>query len=229
MKIISLNTWRGGCTEALREFVRTEAKDVDIFLFQEASDEMERIRSQELAGWQNMSTSKYEHTTGDDLCQTTCLHEDIQLLASGVFFPHNKDQGLGLWVDIIRGDDRYFICNIHGAAFPVEKQDTEARILQSKEILEFLRDKPGKHIIMGDFNLFPDTQSVKIFEEYGYRDLIKEYSVDTTRNEIAWAKYPDNKHLFADYAFVGPGVEVTDFQVPKNEISDHLPMILEIA
>mgnify|MGYP006356668195 FL=1 len=51
MKIISLNTWRGGCTEALREFVRTEAKGVDIFLFQEASDEMERIRSQELACW----------------------------------------------------------------------------------------------------------------------------------------------------------------------------------
>ncbi|MEK9173969.1 MAG: endonuclease/exonuclease/phosphatase family protein [Patescibacteria group bacterium] len=229
MKIISLNTWRGGCAKALTEYVRTEAKDTDIFLFQEASDEMEHIRSEELRGWQNIITSKYEHITGDDLCQMTCLAKDITLLVSGIFFPHNKNHGLGLWVDIMKGDERYTICNIHGAAFPIDKLDTEERLAQSREILEFLKDKPGKHIIMGDFNLFPDTQSVKIFEEYGYRNLIKDYNIDTTRNELAWAKYPNNKHLFADYCFVSADVEVLDFQVPKNEISDHLPMILEIA
>jgi len=229
MKILSLNAWRGGCAEALREFVSTQARDTDIFLFQEASDEMERIRSQELQGWQNIITSKYEYLTKDDLCQMICLRDDITLLASGVFFPHNKDHGLGLWVDIMKGDERYTICNIHGAAFPADKQDTEARIAQSREILEFLKNKLGKHIIMGDFNLFPNTKSVKIFEECGYKNLIREYNIDTTRNEIAWARYPDNKHLFADYTFVGPDIEVKDFQVPKNEVPDHLPMILEIA
>lgn len=227
MKIVSLNTWRGECSVALKEYIETQAKDTDIFLFQEASDDMERIRSQELRGWQNVMTSKYEHLTGDDLCQATCLREGIKLLASGAFFPHDKDQGLGLWTELLVAGERYIICNIHGAAFPGDKQDTEARIAQSTEILEFLKDKPGKHIIMGDFNLFPDTHSIKMLEEYGYRNLIREYNIDTTRNEMAWKSYPDNKQLWADYTFVSGNVEVTDFQVPKNEVSDHLPMILE--
>jgi endonuclease/exonuclease/phosphatase family metal-dependent hydrolase len=68
-----------------------------------------------------------------------------------------------------------------------------------------------------------------MFEENGYRDLIKEYKISTTRNRLAWEMYPDNKQLFSDYVFLSPGITINNFSVPDNEISDHLPMILEVS
>ena len=65
-----------------------------------------------------------------------------------------------------------------------------------------------------------------MFEDNGYKNLIKEFKIPTTRNEISWAKY-ENKQLFADFVFVSPDVKITNFSVPNNEISDHLPLILE--
>ncbi len=148
-------------------------------------------------------------------------------MSSGTLFDGVEGAGIALWSLLQIEERKLYIINVHGDSRPINKQDSEERIYQSQTIIDFLKDKAGLKIVGGDFNLFPDTQSVKMFEECGYRNLIREYNIDTTRNELAWI-YPE-KHLFADYAFVGPGVEVIDFQVPKNEISDHLPMILEIA
>jgi endonuclease/exonuclease/phosphatase family metal-dependent hydrolase len=227
MKIVSLNTWRGACRENLAEFIRLHKDDTDIFLFQEASGETEVLRRELLKELQALSTSKDEYTTGDELYQTTIYRQGIELIAGGTFFTQHKDQGLGLWTEFLVAGERLIVCNIHGGAFPGDKEDTEYRIAQTQEILDFLQTKKGKHIVMGDFNLNPATKSITLFEETGYRNLIKLYQIETTRNEIAWASYPDNKQLWADYAFVGTDVEVKNFAVPKNAVSDHLPMILE--
>lgn len=229
MKIISLNTWNGKCREDLEVFIREQKETTDIFLFQEASVEMDKIRRQELKGWPSLSLQKLEVAYDDELFQMIVFRKGIRLVTAGTFFVEDDEQGLGLWAEMRMGDQSYIVCNIHGIATPVDKQDCDSRRRQSQEILDFLKGKTGKHIIMGDFNLFPETESIQTFEAHGYKNLIKDYAIETTRNELAWSLYPGNKQLWADYAFVGPGVEVTDFQVPQNEISDHLPMILEIA
>ena len=80
-------------------------------------------------------------------------------------------------------------------------------------------------ILCGDFNLRPDTQSMTILETK-MRNLIKEFGIKTTRNEL----YADLKvfnDYFADYVLVSPGIKVQNFQVPYVLASDHLPMILE--
>lgn len=228
MKIISLNAWRGAQREALDAYLQRQKETTDIFLLQEAGQQCDELRFKHLFLRQSITTRKYEKSYDEELYETSIFKNEIELLASGTFFARNPSQGSGIWSEIIANGEKYIVCNIHGTSSPDEKHDTEDRIKQTKEILAFLRARPGKHIIMGDFNLFPDTTSVALFEEAGYRNLIKEYKIDTTRNEIAWEKYPDNKHLFADYTFVSSDVEVVDFQVPKNEISDHLPMELTI-
>lgn len=68
-----------------------------------------------------------------------------------------------------------------------------------------------------------------MFEKNGYKDLIKDYKIPTTRNKVAWKMYPDNPQLYSDYVFVSSGIEVKSFSVIENEISDHLPLILEIG
>jgi endonuclease/exonuclease/phosphatase family metal-dependent hydrolase len=66
-----------------------------------------------------------------------------------------------------------------------------------------------------------------MFTRHGYRDLISEFSIDTTRNHLAWDRHP-TKMYYSDYIFVNEMVQLERFEVPKNEVSDHLPMLLEI-
>ena len=68
-----------------------------------------------------------------------------------------------------------------------------------------------------------------MFEDADYRNLIKDHRISSTRNELAWDRFPGNKQLFADYTFVSGDVEVRDFKVPNVPISDHLPMILDFV
>ncbi len=127
------------------------------------------------------------------------------------------------------------ILTTHGNSQPGHKLDTPKRLEQSRKIVDFLRDRPGEKIVMGDFNLMPDTESIRMFESSGYRNLIREYKIVTTRGTRMRALFPEYEHgpygfqEFADYAFVTPGVTVRSFEVPDIPVSDHLPMILEIA
>jgi endonuclease/exonuclease/phosphatase family metal-dependent hydrolase len=117
------------------------------------------------------------------------------------------------------------IINFHGVSRPGTKLDTPARLLQSQKLLELIKNFGRPMVLCGDFNLYPNTQSIKILEEH-LVNLIDKYKITNTRNEISWANYPDKQH-FADYAFVSNNIKVKNFEVPYNLVSDHLPMILE--
>jgi endonuclease/exonuclease/phosphatase family metal-dependent hydrolase len=108
---------------------------------------------------------------------------------------------------------------------PGHKIDTPKRLYQSEAILNMFEEK-GAVIIGGDFNLLPHTQSVQTFVEQGYRNLITEFDIKTTRNQITYERHPDNIQYYADYAFVSPAIEVIDFIVPTDIVSDHQPLEL---
>lgn len=126
------------------------------------------------------------------------------------------------------------ILTLHGNSEPASKRDTPMRLEQSKKVLDFLHDRAGEKIVMGDFNLFPDTESIKMFEDVGFHNLIKDFQITTTRGSNMRKLFPEYEHgkygfqEFADYTFVSPGISVKSFAVPDVPISDHLPMILEI-
>lgn len=118
------------------------------------------------------------------------------------------------------------IYNLHGLWVPDSlggKKDNKDRIRQSEEIKKFVQKHDGKKIIAGDFNLYPNTKSLTLLED-GFRNLIKDYNISTTRSALYTRKFK-----FADYILVSPEVKVIDFQVPNVAISDHLPMILEFT
>lgn len=128
---------------------------------------------------------------------------------------------------IINGKN-FTVCNFHGASFPGSKLDTLQRIEQSKKIKKILKNRQGNKIIAGDFNLLPETQSIKILEE-GMRNLIKEFHVKKTRSNLSPFFGKENFQNFADYIFVSNDISINNFQVPDVKISDHLPMILEFS
>ena len=138
------------------------------------------------------------------------------------------ETGVALHTQICADGKVVNICNVHGMPIPGDKLDNHARISQSTEIINYYRKLGGIKIIGGDFNLMPETTSVKMFEKNRYRDLIKDFRIPTTRNRLAWDRYPNHVIKFSDYVFVQPAASVRKFTVPDMEISDHLPLFLEL-
>ena len=123
------------------------------------------------------------------------------------------------------------VTNFHGyyAGVGVGKEDSIERILQSENLLNHVNKLPGIKILGGDFNLNPNTESIKILENASFENLIKKYNIKTTRTE----KYPKEKrdiYPYADYVFTEKGLNVQKFYVDETfEGSDHAPMFLNIS
>lgn len=115
------------------------------------------------------------------------------------------------------------VINFHGLWNGKGKTDTEDRILQSKNILAFVKKLKGEYVLCGDFNLLPDTESINLFESGGLRNLIKEHKISSTRTSFY---LKSEKH--ADYAFVTKGLKAMDFKVLPDEVSDHSPLLIEV-
>jgi exonuclease III len=115
------------------------------------------------------------------------------------------------------------IINFHGIWNGKGKTDTEDRIQQSKNIVDFIREVKGDVILCGDFNLLPDTESIKILEDAGLRNLIREYGVTSTRTS-----HYTKPEKYADYVFLSKRIKVKDFKVLPDEVSDHSALCVEI-
>jgi len=227
MKVIFLNTWNGKIREGISAFIKRQAPDTDVFCFQEVYEEMRTLSGEMLPNYRMISGYK-KVAEDDDFSQATYVRSDLELLSSEFVLENQPGAGLAIYTQIKTQNTAIHLCNLHGTARPGSKLDTPQRIAQSQELLDFFEEKKGMKIIGGDFNLRPETKSAQMFEENGYRSLIKEFRIRTTRNRLSWERYPDNKQYFSDYIFVSPDVNVREFSVPTNEISDHLPLVLKV-
>ncbi len=132
------------------------------------------------------------------------------------------------YIGFTLGDKKISIFNFHGIPYPGNKLDTGGRLMEAKKLKEIINSKKGAKILVGDFNLLPETQSIKLHEE-DMRNLVKEFNIQRTRSKLSPFYGRADFQKFADYTFVSNGVEVKSFEVAKVEISDHLPMILEFS
>lgn len=137
--------------------------------------------------------------------------------------------GLGIVTVFETAQGPIAICNFHGKSRPGNKKDTRERIRQSEQVLKVVNRIPYCRVIGGDFNADIDTRCIQLFEDAGYINLIRAFEIPTTRNNIAWMRYPETPQLHADYIFVDRSIKVRRLTVPQNEVSDHLPMILNLV
>lgn len=226
MKIVFLNVWGAHMQASLTGYLAEQARDTDIFCFQEAAESMRRACADALSEYREISDFKYisEH---EHFPQVIFVRKDSEVLSSGSLMAHEMDLGFAVYVKVRVEGGELYVCNVHGKSRPVEKLDTPGRLAFSKGLIDFFADKDAPVVIGGDFNLLPETDSVRMFERAGYRDLIRGFDIDTTRNRLVWDRYPV-KMYYSDYVFLSDKVQLVDFSVPKNEVSDHLPMLLQI-
>lgn len=226
MKIIFLNTWNGRQQEQFKKFLVDEVDETDIFCFQEAEKEMQEIGKEILKDFIVIKESKFI-TNQIVYNNATYINKKNDVLYKMPVLLENNNIGLGLYNKVKIDNKVLNIINCHGQPYPGDKKDTEARIIQSKELINFIKEFDEPIIIGGDFNLDLNTESVKMFEKNGFLNLIREFNIKTTRNEVSWSKYPDHKQMFADFVFI-KNIKVKNFTVPDSDYSDHLAMFLEI-
>lgn len=114
------------------------------------------------------------------------------------------------------------IINVHGI-WNKDKIGDERTVNQSKFILSKLR-KDIPVIVVGDFNLLPNTESIKILNNE-LINLIEKYDIKSTRPNFDDGL--DTGNIVCDYIFVNNKVKVNDFKVININISDHLPLLLD--
>jgi len=122
------------------------------------------------------------------------------------------------------GGRRYNILNFHGLwVYRKWHSDTPLRIEQSRAIIEFIGGLKGRTVLCGDFNLTPGTESLRMLEDSGLRDLVREFGIRSTRTKKFWR----SRDQFADYVLVSKDVDVRDFGTLDEAVSDHLPLYLD--
>ncbi len=251
MKLISLNTWggRAGKKDFLNFF--DTHKNVDVFCLQETWLTTHKHLDGKKAGGQVIDytsvvlideiasvipghTGYFRPHFFDTYGLMTFTKKDFPVTEEGEVFVfkekgYRSEGDLGnharniQYITTHKNGKVITIINFHGLWNGKGKTDTEDRIQQSKNILEFIRKIPGECILIGDFNLLPETKSLQMFELFGLRNLIKEYGITSTRT--SFYKKPER---YADYAFVTKGLVVKKFEVLSDEVSDHAALYLEI-
>lgn len=242
MKIVSLNTWGGAVNELLLEFLSSR-KDIDFFLVQEMHH-----NATEKTNWDNRGNPNlfediqkvlpshngyFAPAQDDEYGLAGFIRKGINIAEHGDIFIHRyknamqnmvgQDLGRNLQYFKIGGKKPLTLLNFHGLWTGKGKQDTEDRIKQSKRIVEFAHSISGDFILAGDFNLLPDTESIKILEGMAVRNLIADFGITNTRTSY----YTKTSDRFADYVFVTAGIHVKDFKVLPDEVSDHAALYLE--
>ena len=114
------------------------------------------------------------------------------------------------------------VLNLHGI-WTKDKKGNKYTVAQCKYIINAALRKNIPTIITGDFNLLPETKSIKIIDDI-FRNLIKDFNIKSTRPFSK--KHAKNIHI-CDYIFINDLVHVNSFEVPNVDISDHLPLILD--
>ncbi|MEN9622056.1 MAG: hypothetical protein RLZZ67_490 [Candidatus Parcubacteria bacterium] len=238
MKLITLNTWGGRINQPLLQFIKNN-NNVDIFCFQEMNN----------GATEDMMDSPQE----EDKNLFTHIQEILPYF-TGYFSPQVPGTGHAIFIkkefnvdhvefhhildeheitnmpdpfprilqSIHLKDNQLSVYNFHGV--PKDgKKDNPVRDLQTTRVLDIINKDTNPKIIVGDFNLNPDTRAIATFEAI-FTNQIKKSSYITTRSHY-YEKLED--FPFADYIFTSPEIQVNQFQVLNEEVSDHLPLLLD--
>ena len=238
MRVLFLNLWHGKLQETLWMFLDKQ-KNGDVFCFQETDRFNEKdIFPDWLRKYPKITATK-QAGEKSSFSLTTFVHPRFRVLATEELLQDNEEGGLALATQIeIAQGKKSWVVNVHGTARARvdgmwlendAKQDFPARLNQSQAIIDFANNQIDPAIVGGDFNVLPDTQTIEMFRKVGYRDLVREFHIETTRNHYAWDCYPDGPmYFYSDYVLIHPKIAVKGFEVQSVEVSDHLPLFLEI-
>lgn len=120
-------------------------------------------------------------------------------------------------VKIKCGQKSFTLANVHGA-YSTNKVDTSRSLKQSQYLINLKKRVKGPFILAGDFNVIPNTKSIRILNQH-YGNMTKKFSIITT--------LPGKKIMAIDNYFINHKIKPLALQTYQTTISDHLPILFE--
>lgn len=252
MKVVSLNLWNGGrLFEAAVEFITTQAADV--YFLQEAyngqGDHLEdRFRTVELLTHHLPGYDCYFAPVYIDVRAKEGKIEDGQLLLSKRPLLKREnfflDLPLGEYDQDGTADFSHWpvtlqkatiewegqlitLLNVHGPVNFNGTEDTDRRLKMKELILNHITDQT---IVAGDFNVQPQTQTIREIATQMtdvFAPLHRTTSFNLQRKDLT--TFPGYATAVVDMMFVSPSFQVLKAEMPAVDVSDHLPLVAELA
>ncbi len=240
MKIISLNIWGGHLKRKLLDFVEKH-KDVDVLCLQEVyykaqakiTDETRELALDILSDIHNTLPNFqlfFNPVVNNIYGLATLVRSGIAVKNNGeVKIHHNPAYpGIGpthsriLQYVTCNIDGRIVtIANIHGLWNGKGKGDSPERIKQSMNIKKFADGVDHPLALCGDFNLTPTSKSFQILND-NMQNCIANYNITSTRTS-----YYTKEERYADYMLLSKDLQINEFKVLADEVSDHSPLLLD--
>ena len=119
------------------------------------------------------------------------------------------------------------IAHMHGLRHLKGKMDTPERAEQARKfasMIERTTENDDCLVVCGDFNVEPESETLRILSETGLVELVTTRTTKGTRNS-----HYKKSGRYADYMLVNANVTVLSFEVVFDpEVSDHCPLVLDI-
>ena len=169
----------------------------------------------------------------------TFVRSDLAIVAQAQAFVHKSYEpgGFGAHprarnVHVIRvfessNQRSITVAHMHGLYDPKGKMDTPERLTQVNQLralIKTIAEPADIQIVCGDFNVLPESETLRMLRDYGLTELVTSRGFQSTRT----SHYP-KPGKFADYMLVNNVAAIKSFDVIYNpEVSDHCPLVLEI-
>lgn len=119
------------------------------------------------------------------------------------------------------------VTHMHGLRDLNGKMDTPERADQARRLLDLSCQLAGPDdltVVCGDFNVEPESETLKILADARMFELVTGRGFNSTRN----SQY-EKPGRFADYMLINQEYAVKNFDVIHDpEVSDHCPLFLEV-
>ncbi len=242
MKLMTLNIWGGHVRDPLLKFIEVQ-QEVDFFCLQEVYNQAQaKISNDNREVCLNIFSELHALLPNHEPFFRPLVNgvygigmfvkKDVKIVEEGelTIFENPNYSGCGpthsrnlQWIKCHINNTSHYIMNVHGLWNGRGKSDSPERICQSQKIRQFVEEVEGPTILCGDFNLRPDTESIRILKK-DMKDLIQMYGVDSTRT-----RFYEKEEKFADYIFTSPEIKINHFQILKDEVSDHCPLLIDFV
>lgn len=151
------------------------------------------------------------------------FHKNYQIFRDTTAF-RKTDHARAVVVAIVEiNNQKLRLLNIHGI-WNEGKIGDERTIKECEYLLSLIEDNTIPTIVVGDFNLNPQSKSIKILNKK-LTNLIEKYNIKSTRPTVKDGL--DVGNSVDDYIFVNDKIKVNNFEVKQTDASDHYPLILD--
>ncbi|OGD63896.1 hypothetical protein A2160_01575 [Candidatus Beckwithbacteria bacterium RBG_13_42_9] len=247
LKFLQLNIYKGRLLDKIIAFLKREQFDIiqlqevcsgrfweqRLDLFQELKNSLPDYHGELAVSWRlkNDPDSYFGNATFVKshikvVSKQTLWLKPYQEFANPLNTRYELYSRCALILDIKISNQPLVIINTHLAWGPTP-YDKPFKQKQAKHLISYLRQLKKLFILAGDFNLIPETKIIKSFDKLGQNLTVENGITNTLNPKFHRVKQLFPKGLAVDYIFTHSEIRVKNFELIKEDLSDHYGLRLK--